>query len=86
MIPRPSRRRGRRGHQDAFDAYVAQVERLQGYEADFLADEDYEWADAYRREYRTQFITGSGGGAGGVVRTRLRRRVSRCGTSPRRPG
>ena len=70
MIPRPSRRRGRRGHQDAFDAHLARAERLQGYEAlveyqraldlcpaDFLADEDSEWADAYRREYQTQFIT-----------------------------
>jgi len=55
---------------DAFDAHLARAERLQGYEAlveyqralelctaDFLADEDYEWADAYRRDYQTRFIT-----------------------------
>ncbi|MGE3845159.1 MAG: BTAD domain-containing putative transcriptional regulator, partial [Vicinamibacterales bacterium] len=55
---------------DAFDAHLARAERLQGYEAlveyeraldlcpaDFLADEDYEWADAYRRDYQKRFIT-----------------------------
>jgi two-component SAPR family response regulator len=55
---------------DAFDAHVARAERLQGYEAlveyqralefctaDFLADEDYDWADAYRRDYQKRFIT-----------------------------
>ncbi|PWB45744.1 MAG: hypothetical protein C3F10_05465 [Dehalococcoidia bacterium] len=55
---------------DAFDAHLARAERLQGYEAlveyqralelctaDFLADEDYEWADAYRRDYHKRFIT-----------------------------
>ncbi|MBE7518478.1 MAG: LysM peptidoglycan-binding domain-containing protein [Thermoflexaceae bacterium] len=57
---------------DAFDAHLARAERLQGYEAlveyqralelctaDFLADEDYEWADAYRRDYQKRFITAS---------------------------
>ncbi|MCC6178017.1 MAG: LysM peptidoglycan-binding domain-containing protein [Chloroflexi bacterium] len=55
---------------DAFDAHLARAERMQGYEAlveyqraldvctaDFLADEDYEWADAYRRDYQKRFIT-----------------------------
>ncbi|MGE4056551.1 MAG: BTAD domain-containing putative transcriptional regulator, partial [Vicinamibacterales bacterium] len=55
---------------DAFDAHVARAERLQGYEAlveyqraleicpaDFLAEEDYEWADAYRHDYQKRFIT-----------------------------
>ncbi len=55
---------------DAFDAHLARADRLQGYEAlveyqraldlctaDFLADEDYEWADAYRRDYQKRFIT-----------------------------
>ena len=55
---------------DAFDAHLARAERLQGYEAlieyqralelcpaDFLADEDYEWADAYRRDYQKRFVT-----------------------------
>ncbi|MBE7518361.1 MAG: LysM peptidoglycan-binding domain-containing protein [Thermoflexaceae bacterium] len=55
---------------DAFDGHLARAERLQGYEAlveyqraleictaDFLADEDYEWADAYRRDYQKRFIT-----------------------------
>ncbi|MBE0608913.1 MAG: LysM peptidoglycan-binding domain-containing protein [Dehalococcoidia bacterium] len=55
---------------DAFDAHLARAERLQGFEAlveyqralelctgDFLADEDYEWADAYRRDYQKRFIT-----------------------------
>ncbi|HMS71561.1 MAG TPA: BTAD domain-containing putative transcriptional regulator [Baekduia sp.] len=55
---------------DAFDAHLARAERLQGYEAlveyqraleicqaDFLADEEYEWADAYRRDYQKRFIT-----------------------------
>jgi len=55
---------------DAFDAHLARAERLHGYEAlveyqralelctaDFLADEDYEWADAYRRDYQKRFIT-----------------------------
>ena len=55
---------------DAFDAHLARAERLQGYEAlveyqralelctaDFLADEDYEWAEAYRRDYQKRFIT-----------------------------
>lgn len=55
---------------DAFDAHLARAERLQGYEAlveyqraleictaDFLASEDYEWADAYRREYQKRFVT-----------------------------
>lgn len=54
---------------DAFDAHLARAERLQGHEAlveyqraleictaDFLADEDYEWADAYRRDYQKRFI------------------------------
>ncbi len=54
---------------DAFDAHFARAERLQGYEAlveyqraleictaDFLAGEDYEWADAYRRDYQKRFI------------------------------
>jgi DNA-binding SARP family transcriptional activator len=54
---------------DAFDAHLARAERLQGYEAlveyqralelctaDFLADEDYEWADAYRRDYQKRFV------------------------------
>ncbi|MGE0600565.1 MAG: BTAD domain-containing putative transcriptional regulator [Dehalococcoidia bacterium] len=58
---------------DAFDAHLARAERLQGYEAlveyqralelspaDFLADEDYEWADAYRRDYQKRFITAAG--------------------------
>jgi len=55
---------------DAFDAHLARAERLQGYEAlveyqraleictaDFLGDEDYEWAEAYRRDYQKRFIT-----------------------------
>lgn len=55
---------------DAFDAHLARAERLQGSEAlieyqralelcpaDFLADEDYEWADAYRRDYQKRFVT-----------------------------
>lgn len=55
---------------DAFDAHLARADRLQGYEAlveyqralelctaDFLADEDYEWAVAYRRDYQKRFIT-----------------------------
>jgi len=55
---------------DAFDAHLARADRLQGYEAlveyqralelcpaDFLADEDYEWADAYRRDYQKRFTT-----------------------------
>ena len=55
---------------DAFDAHLARAERLQGVEAlieyqralelctaDFLSDEDYEWADAYRRDYQKRFIT-----------------------------
>lgn len=55
---------------DAFDAHLARAERLQGYEAlveyeralelctaDFLAAEDYEWADAYRRDYQKRFVT-----------------------------
>lgn len=55
---------------DTFDAHRARAERLQGYDAlveyqraldvctaDFLADEDYEWADAYRRDYQKRFIT-----------------------------
>lgn len=55
---------------DAFDAHLARAERLQGYEAlveyqralelcpaDFLADEDYEWAEVYRRDYQNRFIT-----------------------------
>ncbi|MCL4239739.1 MAG: LysM peptidoglycan-binding domain-containing protein [Dehalococcoidia bacterium] len=55
---------------DAFDAHLARAERLQGFDAlveyqralelctsDFLADEDYEWADAYRRDYQKRFIT-----------------------------
>lgn len=55
---------------DAFDAHLARAERLRGYEAlveyqraleicpaDFLAYEDYEWADAYRRDYQKRFIT-----------------------------
>ncbi len=55
---------------DAFDAHLARAERLHGYEAlveyeralelctaDFLAAEDYEWADAYRRDYHKRFIT-----------------------------
>ncbi len=55
---------------DAFDAHLARADRLQGNEAlveyqralelctaDFLADEDYEWADAYRRDYQKRFIT-----------------------------
>ncbi len=54
---------------DTFDAHLARAERLHGYEAlveyqralelctaDFLADEDYEWADAYRRDYQKRFI------------------------------
>jgi DNA-binding SARP family transcriptional activator len=57
---------------DAFDAHLARAERLQGYEslveyqralelctADFLAAEDYEWADAYRRDYQKRFVTAS---------------------------
>jgi DNA-binding SARP family transcriptional activator len=55
---------------DTFDAHLARAERLQGYEAlveyqralelcsaDFLADEDYEWAEAYRRDYQKRFNT-----------------------------
>lgn len=55
---------------DAFDAHLARAGRLQGYEAlveyqralelctaDFLGNEDYEWAEAYRREYQKRFIT-----------------------------
>lgn len=55
---------------DAFDAHLARADRLQGSEAlieyqralelcpdDFLADEDYEWADAYRRDYQRRFVT-----------------------------
>ena len=55
---------------DAFDAHLARAARLQGYEAlveyqralelctaDFLGNEDYEWAEAYRREYQKRFIT-----------------------------
>lgn len=55
---------------DAFDAHLGRAERLQGYEAlveyqralelctaDFLADEDYEWAEGYRRDYQKRFIT-----------------------------
>ncbi len=55
---------------DAFDAHLARADRLRGYEAlveyqralelctaDFLADEDYEWADAYRRDYQKRFVT-----------------------------
>lgn len=55
---------------DAFDAHLARADRLQGHEAlveyqraldicttDFLAAEEYEWADAYRRDYQKRFIT-----------------------------
>ncbi|RIL01827.1 hypothetical protein DCC78_09210 [bacterium] len=55
---------------DAFDAHLARADRLRGHEAlveyqraldicttDFLAAEDYEWADAYRRDYQKRFIT-----------------------------
>lgn len=55
---------------DAFDSHLARAERLHGYEAlveyqraleicadDFLADEDYDWADTYRRDYQKRFIT-----------------------------
>lgn len=54
---------------DAFDSHLARAERLQGYEAlvayqraleictaDFLADEDYNWADTYRHDYQKRFI------------------------------
>lgn len=54
---------------DAFDNHLARAERLQGYEAlvayqraleictaDFLADEDYNWADTYRQDYQKRFI------------------------------
>ncbi len=55
---------------DAFDAHLARADRVQGFEAlveyqralelctaDFLSDEDYEWADAYRRDYQKRFVT-----------------------------
>ncbi|NJD66812.1 MAG: hypothetical protein FIB00_16490 [Chloroflexi bacterium] len=54
---------------DAFDNHLARAERLQGYEAlvayqraleicaaDFLADEDYDWAGTYRHDYQKRFI------------------------------
>lgn len=54
---------------DAFDNHLARAERLQGYEAlveyqraleicaaDFLVDEDYNWADTYRHDYQKRFI------------------------------
>lgn len=54
---------------DAFDSHLARAERLQGYEAlvayqralgictaDFLADEDYNWADTYRHDYQKRFV------------------------------
>ncbi|MCZ7576325.1 MAG: bacterial transcriptional activator domain-containing protein [Dehalococcoidia bacterium] len=54
---------------DAFDNHLSRAERLHGYEAlveyqraldicraDFLADEDYNWADTYRHDYQRRFI------------------------------
>jgi len=54
---------------DAFDSHLARAESLHGYEAlveyqraleicadDFLAHEDYDWADTYRHDYQKRFI------------------------------
>ncbi len=54
---------------DAFDAHLRRAETLQGadalieydralaiYKGDFLGNEPYEWADAYRRDYQRRFI------------------------------
>lgn len=54
---------------DAFDAHLRRAETLQGadalieydralaiYNGDFLGNEPYEWAEAYRRDYQRRFI------------------------------
>lgn len=54
---------------DAFDAHLRRAEALEGSEAlaeyeralavyrgDFLGNEPYEWAEAYRREYQRRFL------------------------------
>jgi two-component SAPR family response regulator len=54
---------------DAFDAHLRRAETLQGadalieydralaiYKGDFLGNEPYEWAEAYRRDYRRRFV------------------------------
>lgn len=54
---------------DAFDAHLRRAESLEGsealveyeralalYQGDFLGNEPYEWAEAYRREYQRRFI------------------------------
>jgi DNA-binding SARP family transcriptional activator len=54
---------------DAFDAHLRRAETLQGadalieydralaiYRGDFLGNEPYEWAEAYRRDYQRRFI------------------------------
>lgn len=54
---------------DAFDAYLRRAETLEGSEAlaayertlaiyrgDFLGNEPYEWAEAYRRDYQRRFV------------------------------
>lgn len=54
---------------DAFDAHLRRAETLQGadalieysralaiYRGDFLGNEPYEWADAYRRDYQRRFV------------------------------
>ncbi len=57
---------------DAFDAHLRRAETLEGtdalveyqralglYQGDFVGNEPYEWAEAYRREYQRRFIDGS---------------------------
>ena len=57
---------------DAFEAHLRRAESLEGtaslaeyerslavYRGDFLGNEPYEWADAYRREYQRRFVAAS---------------------------
>jgi len=54
---------------DAFDAHLRRAEALEGlealaeyeralafYQGDFLGNEPFEWAEAYRREYQRRFL------------------------------